>query len=149
MVRTCSARIGVELNEGITDVETVSKRVLGRGLKQLCKNEGLRSVPTRCARKDPSDLGQGLRVLVLRNPPESQSAKHEIREQRSRFTGASIKVSLLFGDLLLLIFSGLWFYSAASRPARAIEIIGLGLAVAGASWLGVVAAWLQFNRSSS
>jgi hypothetical protein len=128
------------LSSVILDVGGVPKNPLGRGLRELLPERN--PTPERKA-KDSTDLGPGLRVLVLqKNGGTQRSAAPEVQRSGNH---TAVKVSLLLADILLASMTVLWQRGQVGRlELRAAALCVL--AICFAAWLGCLAGWLHFRR---
>ena len=123
------------------------KKALGRGLGELLpEREGSvsRESPPPHRSKDPTDLGPGLRALVLnKNGDAPQHGR--FTDGVHRVSGTAVKVSLVLADVLLVALTLLWWRQAQGGMGgwEALACIG---SITFAAWLGCLTAWLHYRR---
>jgi hypothetical protein len=94
---------------------------------------------------DPADLGTGLRVLIRQRNGAGLPRRVPVPSAISRGESGVVALSLFLADLLLLGVISLW---SMSRPtdAGAWATACTVLVIVFAAWLGILAAWLHFQR---
>lgn len=122
--------------------------MLGRGLGELLpERAGLDSRDSTPLHKskDPTDLGPGLRALVLN--------KNGAAPQHGRMTGdvrgggaTVVKVSLVLADVLLVAVTLLWRRQAQGRMGGWEALVCI-VSITFAAWLGCLTAWLRYRRN--
>jgi hypothetical protein len=93
--------------------------------------------------KDPTDLGPGLRALVL-NKNGGAPQLGRITADVHRGSGTVVKVSLVLADVLLVAITLLWRRQVQGRMGGwegLICIVGITFA----AWLGCLTAWLHYR----
>ena len=123
------------------------KKALGRSLGELLpERAGLisRDSISLHKSKDPTDLGPGLRALVLNKngaAPQHGRMTPEVR----RGGGATVlKVSLVLADVVLVAVTLLWRRQAQGRMGG-WEALACIISITFAAWLGCLTAWVHFR----
>jgi hypothetical protein len=123
----------------------VSKNVLGRGLGELLPEragpDSRDSTPLHKS-KDPTDLGPGLRALVLNKNGGAPQLGRITDVQRE--SGTVVKVSLVLADVLLVAITLLWRRQAQGRMGGLEGLICIA-SITFAAWLGCLTAWLHYR----
>ena len=125
----------------------MSKKVLGRGLGELLPDRGApvsRESASLPRSKDPTDLGPGLRVLVLQKngtAPKTGAASTPNRGPDLLL----VKLSLVLADACLVGMVFIWRRYAATPMLWTEAAICTGI-ILFAAWLTCLAAWLHFHH---